>query len=266
MIDLGDFIGRQDALHAQHTSVSTTAADVLGEHALVKLDGSWNSCTKASVASLKRPPHEALVSGLLVLIAYAPCMTGAEYTTNPLRWVLIEADPRIRERLERALNPWVGGIGVGLFEQFDAGAVDALSPQILFAPADPELWNQVDAQPGPIRWRIALGRTDSDARIMAERGIDGYLHWPFASEKLLALTARMGGEAGRPDRLWLKDGERWCLLDVRDVQFCEVKDRQLWVHTRHGPMQFSGSLASLEQRFPSGFESIEGYWWPTVGD
>ena len=177
-------------------------------------------------------------------------MTGAEYTTNPLRWVLIEADPRIRERLERALNPWVGGIGVGLFEQFDAGAVDALSPQILFAPADPELWNQVDAQPGPIRWRIALGRTDSDARIMAERGIDGYLHWPFASEKLLALTARMDGQARRPDRLWLKDGERWCLVDARDVQFCEVKDRQLWVHTRYGPMQFSGSLASLEQRFP----------------
>ena len=146
-------------------------------------------------------------------------MTGAEYTTNPLRWVLIEADPGIRERLERALNRWAGGMGVGLFEQFDADLVQAVSPQVIFAPADCELWNQVDAQPGLIRWRIALGRDDSDARAMAERGIDGYWHWPFAAEKLLALTARMDGEARRPDRLWLKDGERWCLLDVRDVQF-----------------------------------------------
>ena len=177
-------------------------------------------------------------------------MTGAEYTTNPLRWVLIEADPRIRERLERALNCWAGGVGVGLFEQFDTDVVKVLSPQVIFAPADRELWSQVDMHPGPIRWRIALGRADSDARAMAERGIDGYLHWLFASEKLLALTARMDGEARRPDRLWLKDGERWCLLNACDVQFCEVKGRQLWVHTRHGPMQFSGSLASLEQRFP----------------
>lgn len=177
-------------------------------------------------------------------------MTGAEYTTNPLRWVLIEADPRIRERLERALNRWAGGVGVGLFEQFDDDVVQALSPQVIFAPADPELWNQVDTHPGSIRWRIALGREDSDAQAMAERGIDGYLRWPFASEKLLALTARLDGEARRPDRLWLKDGERWCLLDTWDVQFCEVKARQLWVHTRHGPMQFFGSLASLEQRFP----------------
>ena len=179
--------------------------------------------------------------------------------------MLIEADPRIRERLERALNRWAGVVGVGLFEQFDTDVVKALSPQVIFAPADPELWNQMDAQSGPIRWRIALGRADSDARAMAERGIDGYLHWPFASEKLLALTVRMDVEARRPDRLWLKDGERWCLLDVRDVQFCEVKDRQLWVHTRHGPMQFSGSLPHSSSDFPSGFESIEGYWWPRSG-
>ena len=177
-------------------------------------------------------------------------MTGAEYTTNPLRWVLIEADPRIRERLERALNRWAGGVGVGLFEQFDADVVKALSPQVIFAPADPELWNQVEAQSGPIRWRIALGRDDADGRVMAERGIDGYVHWPFAPEKLLALTVRMDGEARRPDRVWLKDGERWCLLDARDVQFCEVKERQLQVHTRHGMLHFPGSLASLELRFP----------------
>ena len=177
-------------------------------------------------------------------------MTGAEYTTNPLRWVLIEADPGIRERLERGLNRWAGGMGVGLFEQFDADLVQAVSPQVIFAPADCELWNQVDAQPSLIRWRIALGRDDADARAMAERGIDGYWHWPFAAEKLLALTARMDGEARLPDRLWLKDGERWCLLDARDVQFCEVKARQLQVHTCHGPMQFPGSLAYLEQRFP----------------
>lgn len=177
-------------------------------------------------------------------------MTGAEYTTNPLRWVLIEPDLRIRERLEGALNRWVGGMGVGLFDHYDADVIDPLWPQVIFAPAEGELWNQVDAQARQVRWRIALGRDDSGARAMAERGIDGYLHWPFSSEKLLALTARLDGEARRPDRLWLKDGERWCLLDACDVQFCEVKERQLWVHTRHGTLNFPGSLAALEQRFP----------------
>ena len=40
LVDLGDLLGSQHALYAQHTRVSTTATDVFGEHALVKLDGS----------------------------------------------------------------------------------------------------------------------------------------------------------------------------------------------------------------------------------